>query len=753
MARTANQSEHVSAGPKSDAQIERPVSPFVLGLRQMLADDEGRRVSQFVIGDLDSEVLVSQNSIWVLIRRAGAGGLALRTAFLPTAFTCKKIRAQPGEILRLQLDSAMGRHVIVLKTGGNGLEHIRATVTFTPAISILIPFMPRDLYPLDAKDDPLGSAGNVEAAQRGLNSGLIYFRIDTPAFGNILYFQNLTAMNGYYSATRTNPDGAVGGLWPELGYLLPSPTQNGTPPADPLAVGVEVTLSDAILVFRHQAPPHERESARQFVQMLGEAYKIIDLPPTDYRDWVARAEKTLVDLHKAPEATIRHYGHRYIHPYTASEYPDSMVQISLLAAVFDWGRWRGQAHPLEDELRVGLNRFYDSKLKALRRYLPNVGDDKNADAVDSWYLYHPMLNLGRMALAGDKSSARLFLKCIDFCIKAARHFGYKWPIQYNVTNFSVITATANDDRGQTDVGGLYAYIMLQAHELTGEPRFLDEAKAAIKAAIGMRFNLNYQANLTAWGAAACMRLYRITNDAIYAEQSYVYLASFFHNCEIWESELEHAVHYRNFLGVTCLQDAPYMAIYECFDAFTAFEVYLDQSGPDLDPAVRMLVSEYCKYALDRAWFYYPDTLPAEILATENRNGHIDRNLSFPLEDLYPDGQCAGQIGQEIYGAGAAFVFAARSFHRVERAPFMIFCDHFIRGSERIGDRSLSIMLDGGENCLAALTFVREKRNQMPKLKVTTAGGDPLRGYQKGDDRIHFTVPANGRLHISWVDHK
>jgi hypothetical protein len=61
----------------------------------------------------------------------------------------------------------------------------------------------------------------------------------------------------------------------------------------------------------------------------------------------------------------------------------------------------------------------------LRRYLPNVGDDKDAHAVDSWYLYHPMLNLGRMALAGDKFSAQLFLKCIDFSIKSARHLDYR----------------------------------------------------------------------------------------------------------------------------------------------------------------------------------------------------------------------------------------------------------------------------------------------------------------------------------------
>lgn len=733
---------------RSAERVSRDVaaSPYVIGLRHMLDGGETRKAGRFVMGELSGECFASRDSLWVVIRRRDQGGVALRAAFLPTAFTCETMRRRSGDAARLRLVSAMGRHEIAIRTGGDILEHVRVTVSFTPAFPTLIPFMPRDLYPLGSADDPLEARGVAEAAQRGLNRGIVYLHVDEPAFGNVLYFQNLTAMNDYYRATRTSPDGAVGGLWPELGYLLPSPAQSGTPPSNGLAPGVAVTLSDAILVFRHQAPPHERESARQFLQMLGEAYKLLDLPPTDYRDWPARSERTLADLDKAPEANIRHYGNRYVRPYLASEYPDSMVQISVLAAIFDWGRWRGAPHPLEAALKAGLRRFYDPKLKALRRYLPNIGEDKDADAVDSWYLYHPMLNLGRMALAGDEASRRLFLDSIDFGIKAARHFDYRWPIQYKVTDFSVTTATANDDRGQTDIGGVYGYVMLQAHELTGDPRFLDEAKAAIDAAIGMRFNLNYQANLTAWGAAACMRLFRITE-----EQSYVYLASFFHNTEIWESQLEHAVHHRNFLGATCLQDAPYMAVYECFDAFTAFEVYLDQSGPDLDPSARMLVAEYCKYALDRAWYYYPDTLPSDILATDNRNGHVDRTLSFPLEDLYPDGQSPGKVGQEIYGAGAALVFATRSFHPVEGAPFTLFCDHFIRGSERLGDRSLSILLDGGETCVAALSIVRKPRRALPRLTVVTTGGDGLRAHPRGKERVEYHVPASGRLLISWKD--
>src|SRR3546814_1214240 len=91
-----------------------------------------------------------------------------------------------------------------------------------------------------------------------------------------------------------------------------------------------------------------------------------------------------------------------------------------------------------------------------------------------------------------------------------------------------------------------------------------------------------------------------------------------------------------------------MAIYECFDSFSAFEHYLGDSGPDLEPAARLLLSEYCRYALHRAIYYYPEELPPEAIAEKKRenNGHIDRKLSFPLEDLYPDGQQAGQVGQE-----------------------------------------------------------------------------------------------------------
>jgi hypothetical protein len=711
-----------------------------------------RRIADIALGNRTVEVVLGRDSIWAVIRRPGRGGVALRVAHCWGG--CTKVsrqRRRAGELLRLKVECAIGTQIVILRSDDLELSLLRVTTTLTPATPLLIPYFPRDLYPLGEGDDPMTADGQVEAAQRGLNSGLIYFHLDDPAFGNVLYLQNLTALNDYFAATDTKPDGAVGGNWPELGYLPPTPPQSGTSPTHPLPAGKPVTMSDAILVFHDEAAHEEQDIARRFLQLLGAAYRQIEAPATEYRDWIWRADKTLRDLREAAGATIRHYGHTYVRPYTAAEYPDVMVQMAIISPLRNYAAWTGQPIPFCDALERGLEKFHDSTLKTMRRYLPNVGKDKDKLAVDSWYLYHPLLNLGHLARDGDARAKRLFLGSLGLAIRAAHHFDYAWPIQFKVDSFDVIVAARNDDGlGQTDVGGIYAYVMLQAYELTDDQTYLLEARKAIDAAKDMRFELNYQANLTAWGAAACMRLWRVTNDEYYLRQSYVYLASFFHNTVMWESRIEGAAHYKVFLGATCLHDAHYMAIFECFDSFAAFERYLKDSGPDLDPAARLLVSEYCKYALDRAWYYYPDALPQELLAQDEiRNGHIDRSLSFPVEDLYVDGQPAGQVGQEVYGAGAAFVFASRAFHQVDGAPFRIFCDHFPVTGERTSERSLTFGLDGGHARQAVFSLVRLPRGRMPSFTLRTISGERLRPFRRSPDLVEYRIPASGEITLQW----
>lgn len=735
-----------------DKRLDTPASPEAHTLRAELLSGKMRSRAEFDLGDYALEILEGRDALWLIIRRPQSGGIAVRAAYAPGgAARLRKIARKTGEAIHVDFKTAIGKHGLVVALHPGPMPLICVTTCLTPVAPLVVPYLPRDIYPLDGKDDPLGTIGTVDASQRGLNAGLCYFRLQEPAFGSVLYFQNLTALNPFVAATKSKPDGAVGGEWPELGYL-PATRPESVASTDPLAAGVEVTISDALIVLHAECDADGPELAKRFLHMLGVVFRHIDHPQTEYRDWVGRAESTVRDLDKAPEATVRHYGFRYVRPYTNAEYPDVMVQLTIVAALNDLAGWRGTPEPLAAEFARGLVKFRDTRLGTMRRYLPNVGKDKDKDAVDSWYLYHPLLNLGRLAMRGDARAKRLLLASLDYAIKAARHFDYKWPIQFKVDSFAVIVEARNDDGlGQTDVGGLYAYVMIQAFELTRDERYFDEARAAIDAASDMRFELNYQANLTAWGAAACVRLWRITAEDRYLQQSYVYLASFFHNSIIWESEIDGASHYSTFLGVTALHDGPYMALFECFDSFAAFESLLKDAGGQMLPEARLLVSQYCKYALHRAWFYFPDALPAELLATNIRNGHIDRGLSFPLEDLYADGQPAGQVGQEIYGAGAAMVFACRAFHNIDGAPFRLFCDHFLVALDVGPGRSASFIATGVEGWPVTISLIWLPRRKLAGLKICCEGEDAtIPAHTRGPDRFEYRVPANLRVTISWA---
>ncbi|MGX7951686.1 hypothetical protein ACWPM1_03885 [Tsuneonella sp. HG249] len=710
--------------------------------------DAGRRFATVHHNDLKLEARVSEGDFWVVFYRGReGGGVAWRTPLFTEDARIERVDG--SGLAHFVAISHLGRHRIDIEACEGEAAFFTLTVRFRPDRALHVPFIPRDLVAVGPDGRAHKPKGRIEARQRRLNTGLCYFELREPDLGKVLYVQDLTALNPYFEATGTKPENAVGGEWPEVGYLAPTQPQDT---GKALPGGREIVLNRAFLMVRRFPQDEEAASAWQFLDMLGAIYRRIKRPNAAHRDWIERTGRTLDDLRSSPKARTKHLGHTYFHPYTVSENPDSMVQLSLLSAIHDWGRWSGKRDPLEREIRNGLAGFHDRELQTLRRYLPDVSKDKDADAVDSWYLYHPMAMLAHLALDGEEDARELFFATVDYGIKAARHFKYRWPIQYKIDTFEVITAVAADDRGQTDVGGMYAWVMLQAFQLSGEGRFLDEARAAIDAAEGMRFDLNYQANLTAWGAAACIKLWRITGEKRYLTQSYVYLASFFHNSQMWNSDIGIAKEYSNFMAVTCLQDAPYMAIYECFDSFAAFEQYLDLGGPDLIPAVRLLVNEYCRYALDRAWYYYPDALPEDGVAKDNiRNGHIDRALSFPVEDLYPDGQPAGQVGQEIYGAGAAMVFATRAFHRIEGAGFLLYCDHFVRTLTRIDEKAVSFSLDGPTGSTARISLAMEASSRRaPGATLRGPDGKPVApSTDSAGVLCRFEVPAQGAYTLSW----
>ncbi|MEG3086001.1 hypothetical protein [Sphingomonas sp. PB4P5] len=740
------------AGMKAAAEL---VPAGALHLQREVAQGGMARLGRIELASMSLEAMLGRDSLWLFVRRDGVGGYALRTAFSASGLTIvERVLGENGFVFRC--DSAIGQQEVRIEVIDRVAPLLRASVTLTPPVPLVVRFWPRDLYPIGADDDPLAAQGHVEAAQRGLNAPIVLVARDEPGMGGLLYFQNLTALNGFYRATGTRPDSVVGGRWPQLGYQPPSGPQFQQADDNPLPADTPVTISDALLAFDTLEAGDPRQSAIAFLNMLGTIYPHIVRPATKYHDWPALAKTTARDLRRSAKATVEHYGHRYVRPYTAAEVPDSMVQLAVARPIARLAELDAQYRPLAADLLAGVSRFFDPELGAVRRFLPNViarsralDNEKDENEVDSWYLYHPLVNLAKLARAGDAMARTMLLDSVDFAIKVARHFRYRWPITFDVRTLKVHVLTRKEgDPGQSDVGGIYAQLMLDMWELTGKKRFLNEAIKGIEATRDRRFDLNYQTNLTAFGVSACLRLWHATGNRWFLEQSFVFLASFLHNTLFWESQLGAAAHYTTFMGATCLHDGPYMAIYECYESWEAFRHYLVEGRDDLPHSVKLLTAEFCRYGLQRAWSFYPAHLPDDIFPDEIRNGEIDRKLAFPLEDLYGAGDPPGQVGQEIYGCGAAFAFAAGAWRTLQTAPFSLFCDYPIA---KIDERDDVVRFEtvgvAGMECRLRLIAAPRRRAAVPRLSLLGSADISLRRTDRGD--FEAIVPAATPLSLAW----
>lgn len=697
------------------------------------------------------EIVRGHASVWAVLRTHGVpGGIALRLLHCPGGcLTASATRAR-GLDVRIRATSPAGRHTAEIGLDEDVVPRLRWRATMTPAEPIRMPIRARDLFPLGRGDTPHAAEGSVKAAQRAMNTALVYFAFDQPKLGSALYVQDLTALNDFFRQSHTVPDSVVGGEWPELGYLPSSADQGGRSEAEPLPAGDEIVVSQGVLVLSPLRDHHAEHDAVLFLRLLAAAYPHLMKTPPQFRDWRAIAKRTVRDLDRSPKASVTYRRHRYIRPYIEAEPPDAMVQASLAHELFIYSAWSGgDGEPLARELTRGMPAFFDEDLGIIRRYLPVVEEDKDVDKVDSWYLYHPLINLARLALHGDRQSRQLFEDSLEYAVGVARHFDYHWPVMYNVKDWRVMEGGRDGDiYGQTDVNGVYAYVMLQAFELFDDTAYVDEAVAAIDASMDFRFELNYQANLTALGASACVRLWRVTGEDRHLTQAYAYLASFFHNSRLWETHLGPATGETSFLSPTCLHNAIYTAPYETFEAFAALDDLLLHGGAELEPAAQLLVSEFCAYAQDVTWWAYPENLPPECLAESSRDGHIDRRLAFPVEDVYADGQRAGQVGQEIYGAGAAFSFVARRFHRHPEAPFDVFCDRTVAHSTFGTDRSWSFEVVAPRAVSALVALLPNPRRNEAHVRVTVDGSEVAPSSRQAD-RVEYAVPGGSSVHLNW----
>jgi hypothetical protein len=527
-----------------------------------------------------------------------------------------------------------------------------------------------------SKDPPLGT-GNSPDIQllKSPASSLKEYAAATPVAGNavylgdtamgttILYFANYTALGTYFDRTRSGVSqpnfiypgtgGAgslVGANSTNFGYEPPSGSLANLPHKK------STVAVDSYLYLLPGTTTDETEQATVYLQMLSTIYERIPRPRIPAPDWKSIAGKAATDLSDpANLATLN--GHQYLRSYVSDTRvaPELITQAGVLAGLKAFEAKQLVTYPLDATLDANLPTFYDQTYHTVTNH---VGHDRQARD-ESWYYVDVLISLLQLAQLGDTTARQLLLDSIDDVITLAHANSYEFPqsFQYGVW-------VAKDSPVQPDVCGGYAWLMLGMYQLTGDSRYLDEAKASIAHVAGKGFGLAYELHMTAYAAAAAEHLYRITGDTTYQGYAVLALANLFHAARMWDCTYglcRSGAGYHTFMGLDPLPTGDYVAMLEQYEAWFALRDYAtyDQGEPAY---ITGLVGDFLQYTPETMQYALPPQLPSGAAATSP--GLYDfvkqNNLTWqiPLEDLREGDLTSGSIGQEIYGAGGPFVFAA-----------------------------------------------------------------------------------------------
>lgn len=731
------------------------VSPWVLAVNAKLNDPQLSPAFEREVLDYSFKVYFIEDSAWLVASWPKRSRIAFRLAYAPNdRLELKKILEKDGQVT-LKISSVIGDYETVLGLPGGDTPVLRLKTTLIPAAPVLFPYWPRDIVPLGAAGSDLLAEGEVKVSQVGTRSGQLYFSLTRPKAGSVLYLQNLTALADYNQDTETSGGDTVGGEWPEIGFALPPTLKNKT-----LEAGKSYVLSDAIIVFSEEVPADEPAMVRQYLNLLAAAYLQLPKPATSYKPWPEILQKGLADLQDSPGCWSQVAGNHYLNAYLCDYKtpPEIMVQLAVLLPLVDYIEWTDAELAMMKTIRDGLTAFYDEELGTIMRWHPKMADKMEAVeeqmkpmVMDSWYLNHPLLNLSRLALKGDKVAEKLFLDSLEFAIKVAHHFDYTWPVFYKMDTLEVEKAETQPGKGgEKDVPGLYAHVLLQAWELTGKKRYLAEAEKAAQRLAGLGFELFYQANNTAFSAGALLRLYKITKKEVYKELSYLCLANVMQNTGLWDCNYGYGKNFPSFFRLFPLSDAPYTAAYEEEEVFCAFHDYLKHAeGLDILPSLRLLMAEYIRYLVDRAVYYYPPMLPKEMLSDEVKTGEVDPDLYIALEDLHDGWEKSGEVGQEVYGAGNAFGILPRHYMQVDGQPIMIYTDYPTYGFSPRKHRPAKFRLAGDGRLNARLLLVKTDKGKMSAFSVTVNGQKDAKGKKTKEGHLEFIVAGDSEITINW----
>lgn len=625
--------------------------------------------------------------------------------------------------LRVRMETSNGTFEVDIETGQEAGLNLHYAVRFTPKEDVLIDDMPADLLILKRSSFSPAPEGEAYAEQMQIRSGIAFVDFGKSTPGCLFYFQNLGALNDYAEDVQVSLADTVKIKWPELGYTIPVSSTRS------LRKGKKYILKDTFVLYHSNKPKDKFDVASSYLRMQEIVYRKIDRPTTKVQDYEQYLANCIADLYTYKGCWEQVEAQAYLNAYVSDyENPvEIMVQLAVLIPLLPICK-KAESAKLDyiaDTLIKTIPHFFDPKIKTFIRWLPKEEnrldgseEQKEPRIMDSWYLHHPLLAISHLVRDGhvDEKIKDMFFQSVDYSIRVARNFKYKWPIFYDMDTLEVVKKEAGPgEGGEKDVAGMYAQLMLRAYELSKKKKYIDEAVRAVTRLRSYEHDILYQANNSSYAAEALLELWAITKQDRYLDLSVLFMSNILRNTSLWDRQYGSSKKYPNFFALFPLTDAPYSAVFEEHECLASAHRYLQMAyayRAPLPEGILALLPEYVKYACQRIPYYFPPLLPADILAPEVKSGYLDKDLWMPVEDLGDGWEPVGQVGQEVYGAGALFNLVNRHFFDLDKDT-RLFLEYPAVEMKRLKN-SLSFRLTGipAYSCRVWITGPSEKEYQL-----------------------------------------
>jgi uncharacterized protein (DUF1810 family) len=228
----------------------------------------------------------------------------------------------------------------------------------------------------------------------------------------------------------------------------------------------------------------EQEAVERWMQALLPLFEENLGWPGCATTWKDFAAGTVGDLQEKSATRVEVNGHSGLRAYVKDsseiwKQPADNFELMTIADVL----WPSLLY-----LRLHPSSGYEAECKELLADFPgfyhadthSISNDyvrSPNERADSWYPFenslikYPIIG----SLAGSKEATDRFLDAFQTAQKMAHQYNYLFPIYYQVATLRAEGAGTN-----YAIGGLYAWAAIVAHRLTGEGRYLEEARRAIQ---------------------------------------------------------------------------------------------------------------------------------------------------------------------------------------------------------------------------------------------------------------------------------